>query len=321
MKTLPILTLLAATLITACQNNEPDYDASGNFEADEIIVSAQQNGQILTFTPNEGDRLKAGANLGQIDVTTAKLQKQQAQASAQAINQRTTSVVPQVELTRRQEAVQQAQLAQLRREQTRTENLIKADAATQKQLDDINAQIDQLEKQLAVTRQQIRVEETNNASQNRGVLSERGSIEKLVEQYDVQIQKGQIINPVTGTVLTKYAFAGEMATIGKPLYRIANTDTLTLRAYFTGSQLPTIRIDQPVRVRIDNGQQGYKEYTGQITWISDKSEFTPKTIQTKDERANLVYATKIRVRNDGYLKIGMYGEVLLDDTKKVKSAK
>ncbi|QMW06789.1 HlyD family secretion protein [Spirosoma foliorum] len=315
MKTLPFLTFLAATLITACQNNEPDYDASGNFEADEIIVSAQQNGQILTFTPNEGDRLKAGATLGQIDVTTAKLQKQQAQASASAMNQRTTSVVPQVELTRRQEAVQQAQLAQLRREQTRTENLIKADAATQKQLDDINAQIDQLEKQLAVTRQQIRVEKTNNASQNRGVLSERGSIEKLVEQYDVQIQKGQIINPVTGTVLTKYAFAGEMATIGKPLYRIANTDTLTLRAYFTGSQLPTIQIDQPVRVRIDNGQQGYKEYAGQITWISDKSEFTPKTIQTKDERANLVYATKIRVRNDGYLKIGMYGEVLLDGTK------
>jgi HlyD family secretion protein len=237
------------------------------------------------------------------------------QASMQALRERTTSVRPQVELTQRQLAVQEAQLKQLLHERTRTENLIKADAATQKQLDDLNAQIDQLQKQLDVTRQQIRVAETNNASQNRGVLSEQGSLAKAAEQYEVQVQKGQIVNPVKGTVLTKYAFAGEMATLGKPLYRIADTDTLNLRAYITGTQLPQVKVDQPVTVRIDNGEKGFKEYPGTISWISTKSEFTPKTIQTKDERANLVYATKIRVKNDGYLKIGMYGEVILDSNK------
>ncbi|QHV97145.1 HlyD family secretion protein [Spirosoma endbachense] len=312
MKLLTILIITTAIGLASCQNNEPDYDASGNFEADEIIVSSQQNGQILTFSPNEGDVLKAGQTVGQIDVTSAKLQKEQVQASMQALRERTTSVRPQVELTQRQLAVQEAQLKQLVHERTRTENLIKADAATQKQLDDLNAQIDQLQKQLDVTRQQIRVAETNNASQNRGVLSEQGSLAKAAEQYEVQVQKGQIVNPVKGTVLTKYAFAGEMATLGKPLYRIANTDTLNLRAYITGTQLPQVKVDQSVTVRIDNGEKGFKEYPGTISWISTKSEFTPKTIQTKDERANLVYATKIRVKNDGYLKIGMYGEVILD---------
>jgi HlyD family secretion protein len=315
MKLLTILIITTAIGLASCQNNEPDYDASGNFEADEIIVSSQQNGQILTFSPNEGDVLKAGQPVGQIDVTSAKLQKEQVQASMQALRERTTSVRPQVELTQRQLAVQEAQLKQLLHERTRTENLIKADAATQKQLDDLNAQIDQLQKQLDVTRQQIRVAETNNASQNRGVLSEQGSLAKAAEQYEVQVQKGQIVNPVKGTVLTKYAFAGEMATLGKPLYRIADTDTLNLRAYITGTQLPQVKVDQPVTVRIDNGEKGFKEYPGTISWISTKSEFTPKTIQTKDERANLVYATKIRVKNDGYLKIGMYGEVILDSNK------
>ncbi|GAB3901458.1 HlyD family secretion protein [Spirosoma agri] len=316
MKSLIIhLTIAAIFALASCQTNQLDYDASGNFEADEIIVSSQQNGQILTFSPKEGDLLKAGVNLGQIDVTTTKLQKEQVQASMQALRQRTSNVGPQVELTRRQLVVQEAQMSQLLRERTRTENLIKADAATQKQLDDLNAQLDQMTKQLDVTRQQIRLQESNTATQNRSVLSETGSLAKAVEQYTVQVQKGQIINPVTGTVLTKYAFAGEMATIGKPLYRLANTDTLTLRAYITGSQLPQVEVDQPVTVRIDKGEKGFKLYPGTISWISSKSEFTPKTIQTKDERANLVYATKIRVKNDGYLKIGMYGEVILNAGK------
>ncbi|WP_128543247.1 HlyD family secretion protein [Larkinella soli] len=311
MKPFASLILLAAVL-SSCGNDGPDYDASGNFEADEVIVSAQQNGQILSFTPNEGDLLKAGAPVGQIDVASARLQKEQVQASMQALRERTSSVEPQVELTRRQLAVQEAQLRQLLRERTRTENLIKADAATQKQLDDLNAQIDQLQKQTAVTRQQIRVQETGVATQNRGVLSERGSLSKVAEQYELQVQKGRIINPLAGTVLTKYAFAGEMATVGKPLYRIADTDTLTLRAYITGDQLPQVRLGQAVTVRIDQGEDRSKTYPGTVGWISSKSEFTPKTIQTKDERANLVYALKIRVKNDGFLKIGMYGEVLLN---------
>ncbi len=154
------------------------------------------------------------------------------------------------------------------------------------------------------------VAESNTATQNRAVLSHRAALRKTAAQFEEQVRKGQVVNPVTGTVLTKYAFAGEMATMGKPLYRIANTDTLTLRAYFTGTQLPQVKLGQAVRVRIDGGGDRFKTYPGAITWISSKSEFTPKTIQTKDERANLVYAVNIRVRNDGYLKIGMYGEVL-----------
>ena len=306
---------LAATCLAlaGCRQRGPDFDASGNFEADEIIVSAQQNGQILSFAIQEGDVLKAGATVGQLDVTTARLQQEQARASVDALREQTASAAPQVELTRRQLAVQQAQLQQLRRERTRTQNLIKADAATQKQLDDINAEITQTEAQLAVTRQQIRVAKSTTATQNRAVLSNRAALRKTAAQFEELVRKGEIVNPITGTVLTKYAFAGEMAMLGKPLYRIANTDTLTLRAYFTGAQLPLVKLGQPVTVRIDNGPDRTKSYPGTLTWISSKAEFTPKTIQTKDERANLVYAANIRVKNDGYLKIGMYGEVLFNN--------
>ncbi|MBC6988744.1 HlyD family secretion protein [Hymenobacter sp. BT491] len=313
MKFLSTLTLAAACVaLASCQKKGPDFDASGNFEADEVIVSAQQNGQILSFNLQEGDVLKAGTTVGQIDVTTARLQREQAQASMDALRQQTSSAAPQVALTRRQLAVQEAQLQQLQRERTRTQNLIAADAATQKQLDDLNAQITQMQAQLAVTRQQISVAESNTATQNRAVLSNRAALGKTAAQFEEQIRKGQIVNPITGTVLTKYAFAGEVATMGKPLYRIANTDTLSLHAYITGTQLPQVKLGQRVTVRIDNGEKAFKTYPGTISWISSKSEFTPKTIQTKDERANLVYALNVRVKNDGYLKIGMYGEVLLN---------
>jgi HlyD family secretion protein len=150
----------------------------------------------------------------------------------------------------------------------------------------------------------------NINTQNRSILSEKAPMEKAAAQLQEQINKGQVINPINGTVLTNYALQGEMQTVGKPLYKIANTETLDLKAYVTGVQLPQIKVGQQVTVRIDDGKEGYKEYAGTITWISSKSEFTPKTIQTKDERANLVYAIKVNVKNDGYLKIGMYGEVL-----------
>jgi len=186
---------------------------------------------------------------------------------------------------------------------------LEADATTQKQVDDINAQVEETKRQIAVSQQQINLYNSNIATQNRSVLSEKAPLQKSIAQIEDQISKGQIVNPVKGTVLTKYAMQGEMATIGKPLYKIADIDTITLRAYITGSQLPQIKLGQQVKVLIDSGAHGYKEYPGTISWISDKSEFTPKTIQTKDERANLVYAIKIRVKNDGYLKIGMYAEV------------
>jgi HlyD family secretion protein len=308
MKRLLYLFSIAA-VFSACSHKD-DFDASGNFEADEVIVAAQQNGQLLSFTVQEGTLLKAGEKVGQIDVSSAELQKQQAEASIAALKERTSNPQDQAELVRRQLSVQESQLAQQLRERDRTANLVKADAATKKQLDDANAGLDQLRKQIEVTRQQLKLNTTNINTQNRSILSERGPLEKTAAQYQNQINKGQIINPLTGMVLVKYALPGEMQTIGKPLYKIANTDTLTLRAYVTGTQLPEIKVDQQLKVRIDQGEKSYKYYEGQITWISDKSEFSPKTIQTKDERANLVYAVKVRVKNDGYLKIGMYGEVI-----------
>ncbi len=301
--------LAAVAFIASCSNKQDGYNASGNFEADETIVSAQQNGQLISYAVQEGGTLSKGITVGQIDVTGSLLQKEQAQASIRALHERTIDPRPQMELVRKQLAVQQAQLDQQLREKTRTENLVKADAATQKQLDDINAGIDQLQKQIGVTKQQLSVQETNIANQNRSVLSESSPLEKSVAQYQDQISKGEIVNPVTGTVLTNYALQGEVATVGKALYKIANLDTLILRAYITGDQLTGIRLGQAVQIRIDAGDKSYKQYTGTLTWISDKSEFTPKTIQTKDERANLVYAIKVRVKNDGFLKIGMYAEV------------
>ena len=173
----------------------------------------------------------------------------------------------------------------------------------------MNAAIDQLQKQISVFKQQIVLDESKIATQNRSILSEQNPLEKSVAQIQDQINKGQIVNPISGIVLTKYALEGEMTTIGKALYKITNLDTITLRAYITESQLTSVKLNQSVKVYTDDGAKNYKEYPGQVYWISDKSEFTPKTIQTRDERANLVYAVKIRVKNNGYLKLGMYGEV------------
>ncbi|MBS1660207.1 MAG: HlyD family efflux transporter periplasmic adaptor subunit [Bacteroidetes bacterium] len=297
------------TLATACQQNKLKTDASGVFESDEVIVSSERDGKLLSFPIKEGDSLTRGAIAGSIDATTTVLQKQQVQASIEALKEKTTNPHPQIELVQKQLAVQQSQLEQQQREKARTERLLKADAATQKQLDDINSAIDQLERNIAVSKQQINLYNSNIATQNRTITSEQGPLEKSAAQYQNMIDKGQIINPIKGTVLVKYALEGEMTTTGKALYKIANLDTLTLRAYVTGAQLTTVKLNQPVKVYSDEGAKNYREYTGQVYWISDKSEFTPKTIQTKDERANLVYAVKIRVKNDGYLKLGMYGEV------------
>jgi HlyD family secretion protein len=233
------------------------------------------------------------------------------QASIKALNEKTVNVIPQVQLLQNQLAVQQSQLNTLQHEKTRIENLLKADAATGKQLDDINAQIDVAVKQLDVTRQQINVQRSNVSTQNRSILSEADPLKKRIAQLQDQAQRGQIINPVSGTVITKYAEQGEVTAAGKALYKIADLSSLYLRAYITGIQLPQIKLGQTVKVMIDDGEKKYKEYTGAVTWISDKAEFTPKTIQTKEERANLVYAIKVKVKNDGFLKIGMYGELKL----------
>ncbi len=316
MNKLYLSLIISVLSFAACNPNRINFDAAGNFEADEVIVAARQNGEILNLNLEEGQRLALNEVVGQIDVEAQKLQKAQTLASMNALSQKTGTSAYQVEVVKKQLATQQAQMQQLNTEKRRIQNLVKADAAPGKQLDDINAQITQLNAQMAATRAQIDLYNSNVATQNRSILSERNPLEKATDAIQYQISRGEIVNPIAGIVLSKYALKGEMATIGRALYKIANIDTLNLKAYVTGDQLPQIKLNQTVQVRIDDGKGGYKSYPGTIFWISDKSEFTPKTIQTKKERENLVYAIKVRVKNDGFLKIGMYGEVLFNSPKK-----
>jgi len=309
------LPLILFLLLQACGTKKDVYDASGSFEADEVIVSSQLNGQLLSFNVNEGDSLTQGQVVGIVDSTNLALQKAQVKATIQSLSEKTSNVTPQIQLLQNQLAVQQAQLKNMQHERDRTERLVKADAATGKQLDDLDEQIDVLNRQMEVTQQQIAVQRNNTATQNRSILSESSPLQKQVAQVEEQLSKARIENPVNGTVITKYAEQGEMTAPGKALYKIADLSTLTLRAYVTGAQLSQIKLGEPVKVLVDNGADKYRTYSGTIYWISDKAEFTPKTIQTKEERANLVYAVKIRVKNDGYLKIGMYGEVQLQNQK------
>lgn len=301
-----ILTLL---FFISCKNNKNEFDASGTFEAVETIVSAEASGKILQFNVKEGQQLAKDSMVGYIDPVNIGLQKEEVISSINALKKKTTDVAPQVKLLQTQLSVQRSQLQHLQHEQQRTQNLLKQDAATQKQLDDMNAQVDVAKKQIDVTQQQINVQQNNIATQNRSILSESQPLQKRAEQLQYQENKTKIINPVQGVVLTKYAEEYEVTAPGKPLYKIADLSTIILRAYVTGNQFANIKLNQSVKVLVDDGTNNYRQYTGTIEWISDKAEFTPKTIQTKDERANLVYAIKIRVKNDGYLKIGMYGEV------------
>jgi HlyD family secretion protein len=306
-----MLMLSAILFLLGCKNGNDLHDASGVFEAEEVIVSSEIGGKILSFQPDEGARLSAGDSVVVIDATNIRLQKEQVEASIGALSDKTTDVGPQVELLKNQLSVQETQMATLEKERQRFEKLVRADAATSKQLDDIVAQIDQLKKQMDVTKQQIRVQLNITGTQNRGILSEKDPLDKRVAQLDDQLQRSVVLNPVSGTILTKYAEAGEVTSPGKALYKIASLEVLRLRAYLTGDQIATVKLGQSVKVAVDDGKGGFRNYDGKLTWISDKAEFTPKTIQTKEERANLVYAVKIDVKNDGFLKIGMYGEVKL----------
>lgn len=303
------MTAFLILFLAACNRNQDRFDASGVFEADEVIVSASATGKILSLDIDEGSSIARDSIVGLVDPTDLSLQKQQVQASIDALNEKTSDVTPQVRMLEDQLKVQQTQLDNLLHEQARIENLVKEDAATKKQLDDINFQVESAKKQMNVTQQQIKVQRNNVATQNRGILSESKPLQKRAEQLQEQLNKTNITNPIDGTVITKYAETGEITSNGKPLYKIADLSTMNLRAYLTGDQLPQIKLGQQVAVFIDSGAKNYRKLSGVITWISDKAEFTPKTIQTKDERANLVYAIKIKVKNDGYLKLGMYGEV------------
>lgn len=292
-----ILLLIAGNLLFSCASKSEKFDATGTFESTEVIVSAEGVGRILEMNVEEGDFIGEKQVLGYIDTIPLYLQKKQLKSSKGAIESRKQDISKQIASTQQQIATQFI-------EKNRIENLIKSNAANTKQLDDIIAQIKVLEKQLAA---QISTLENNN----RGVLKESSASEHQIAILDDNISKCIISSPIEGCVLVKYSEAGEVATMGKPLFKIADINNMKLRAYFTSSQLSSIKLGQKVKVFSDYGGGNRKEYEGVIIWISDKSEFTPKTIQTKDERENLVYAAKIAVKNDGYLKIGMYGEVQL----------
>lgn len=316
------IALFVTLVLSSCEKKTEKFDASGTFEATEIIISAEATGKILELKIQEGAHLSKGEVIGAIDPLSIELQKEQVEASMVALTEKSNDPTPQINVLneqivtqRNQIAVQKQQLAVLQKEQKRVENLVKADAVPSKQLDDVNGQIDVLKKQIeatessiAVFQKQIEAQKAVVSIQNRGILSEKKPLEKRVKQLDDQISRTRITNPIEGTVLSKYAEPNEITAMGKALYKIADLSELTLKAYITGSQLPNVKINQTVKVMIDS-DKGYKEMTGVVTWISDKAEFTPKTIQTKEERANLVYAIKIKVKNDGTLKIGMFGEV------------
>lgn len=323
MKNILILSVLML-LMLSCDNNGKKFDATGTFEADEVIISAEAAGKLTQFAVREGVQLEAGKTVGTINCSNLALQKEQAEASMEALQQKTNSAAPQILIYEQQIATQKSnievlrkQLAVQEREQKRVENLVKADAVPSKQLDDINGAIDVLKQQIAaaesqieVLQKQIKAQQEAVAIQNRGILSESDPMRLRVAQVEDQLANCTIVNPLNGTVLTTYTEQNEITAPGKPLYKIADLSALTLRAYITGSQLPQVKLGQAVRVLVDDGEGGYTEHSGTITWIADKAEFTPKTIQTKEERQNLVYAIKVKVPNDGYLKIGMYGEVL-----------
>ncbi|KAF2333990.1 HlyD family secretion protein [Flavobacterium nitrogenifigens] len=288
--------LIPAIFMFSCNNKENDFDASGSFEAVETILSAEANGQILQLNVEEGQQLEAGQKVGFIDSTQLAINKMQLRQNEKAILSGRPQIQIQTESLKRQ-------LDNVILDRNRTEKLVKGGVASQKQLDDINSKVAALQSQIKAQKSSLETTTENLTQQGNTVGVQLKGIED-------QLSKSMIVNPIKGTVLAKYAEQYEMAVIGKPLYKIANLETLDLRAYITGTQLPQIKIGQQVKVRIDQGEKKYKEYQGTIAWISDKSEFSPKTIPTKDERANLVYAIKVRVKNDGYLKIGMYGEVL-----------
>jgi HlyD family secretion protein len=287
--------LFAVIVFFACKKNEQVFDASGTFEAEETIIPAQANGTINALALEEGQNLKAGLEVGYIDTVQLFLKKKQLLAQIRAVLGKRPDVVSQT-------AALEAQLSQAERERNRIQNLLKADAATQKQLDDANAQVSILKKQLEAQRSSLGIASS-------GFNEETLPLQVQIEQINDQLLKSRIVNPVNGTVLSKYAQVNEMAAIGKPLYKIADLSTLMLRAYITGDQFDQLRLGQKVKVYTDENAQHYKVFDGVVDWISNKAEFTPKTIQTKDERANLVYAVKVRVKNEGALKIGMYGEV------------
>lgn len=286
-----------ALLLTACGKKEKEYDATGTFEATETTVSAEQSGTLLSFSLNEGDEVEEGREVGLIDTTQIWLKIQQTRATKAVYNSQKPDMEKQIAATRQQ-------LAKAQTEQRRYQELVNDGAAPRKMLDDAVSQVQVLQRQLAA---QISSLSTSTDALNK----QMAATDVQVNQLRDQLQKCHIYTPVAGTVLEKYVERGEFVATGKPLFKIADTRQMYLRAYVTSAQLQHIKVGQTVKVFADYGNGQRKAYDGRVSWISSRSEFTPKTILTDDERADLVYAVKIAVKSDGYIKIGMYGEVKL----------
>ena len=291
-----VLCVCAVGLLLSCGKKQNAFDATGTFEATEVTVSSEASGRILSFNVIEGQEIQMGVRVGMIDTVQLYLTKLQLMQNSSAVRSNRPDINKQI-------ASVKAQIAKQKTERARVENLLKAEAATQKQLDDIISALAVLESQLVALQSTLQ----NNAL---SIDAQSSAIEIQIAQIEDKLSKCVISSPVNGTVLAKYAEAGELAVVGKPLFKVADTKRLFLRAYLTLSQLNEVRLGQKMKVYADFGGDNRREYVGTVSWISEKSEFTPKNIQTKDDRENLVYALKIAIENDGYVKIGMYGEVV-----------
>ena len=290
MKNLSALLLFIVTLVS-CSNNENESDAYGNFEATEIVVSSEVSGKLIQFDAEDGQSIHTDVQIGLVDTTQFYLKKIQIAAQVTAIQSKASSVLTQLDVLKTQEK-------SLLREQNRFKKLIKDEAATQKQLDDLNTQLEVVRRNM----QSIKV-------QNQSVLSEIQVMNAQLLQLEDQINRCKITNPINGVVLKKYVEESELVMPGKALYRVADLNELKLKAYIDGSQLNEIKIGQQVEVWFDTGKKTMEQLSGTIAWISSSAEFTPKIIQTKKERVNMMYAIKVKVKNDGRLKIGMPGEL------------
>ena len=287
----------AAAALVSCRMKAPDFDACGQINATEVTVSAENSGRLITLDIEEGDVLSRGTYVGCIDSVQTYLKKEE------LISRKASALVKKVDIKCQTEA-QYARLENLETELRRFSDLLAKDAGTQKQVDDIKSEI-------AVLKGQIAAAEQNYRQNNENIDRETGTIDVQIAQTEDMLAKCRIKSPIDGTVLTKYAEAGEMVTTGKSLFKVADMENLYVRAYFTTAQLSEVKLGDEVTVIPDNGTREPDRYTGKVTWISDEAEFTPKNIQTRDERADLVYAVKVAVRNDGRLKLGMYAYIVL----------
>lgn len=292
-----IIHIFLFILVLSCQSPLTKYDATGTFETTEVLVSAEANGKILTYSVEEGDYLKQGVCVGLIDTLQLYLKKVQLEASMKSVYEQRPDIKKQV-------AALKEQIATAERDKQRYVNLFNAGAGNEKQMQDAESQLQVLRNQLTATYSSL-------SNSDESLTWQGSSLGLQIAQVNDQLNKCYISSPINGIVLTNYAEAGELASIGKPLFKVADMDKIYLRAYITSDQLANVAIGTKATVYADYGNKE-KAYPGEVIWISQQSEFTPKTILTKDERANLVYAIKIKVTNDGELKIGMYGGVKWD---------